>query len=112
MDAMEFRARNRTLYRSVSESNVKFENVVMLTTEASRSTHSGPPTPLNCLVKSVIHEGDSETADQTNLSQSDTASLDINSSLRNSNRLNMDGVPSTPELCALQAILPKQVHRH
>ncbi len=30
------------------------------------------------------------------------------SSTRNS-RLNLDGIPSTPELCALQAILPKQV---
>jgi hypothetical protein len=110
MDALEYRLRTRSMLRSCSETNLSLEMAGISNLEASSFVNAlrngmsaQPNTPIG-------EEGRAEKPNLFGASPLDADDEQKNAaSSRNSNRFNLDGVPATPELCALQAILPKQV---
>ncbi len=117
-DAVCFQVRRnemqRSMHRSSSEPNVQS----MISSADMHELANMELSPdfrqlmSSTLKQSATNDHEPSPADPSKLesthpmSSSDRAPADT--TLRNT-RLNLDGIPSTPELCALQAILPKQV---
>lgn len=98
-DVLEYRSRRNAMYRSCSESNVNLQMVNGLNSDAVSGT-------LSSAERTTGVENSDSLVHSTLGTETESIQL---LSFQNSKRFNLDGVPSTPELCALQAILPKQV---
>ncbi len=105
-EAVDHQTRRSAMSRSSSESNVhsmvsSADIQELANMELSPEYRNMKPTN-NC-ESLPTDSSKSESIQRLSSSERVPSETPINS------RLNLDGIPSTPELCALQAILPKQV---
>jgi hypothetical protein len=113
-EVVDFQQRRSAMHRSSSEPNVQSmispaDMQELANMELSPDFRNFMPTTSKQSASNDYEHSPADSSKSDSIHQpfsSERASVD-NTSINS--RLNLDGIPSTPELCALQAILPKQV---